>query len=210
MRIKYFGHACFLIDELLIDPFITGNPKCNFKPEEIKCKIICVTHDHQDHLGDAIEIAKNNNATIVAIHEIAQFALSKGVAAEGMNMGGSIKLGDWEIKMVPAFHSSNLGSPAGFVLRKNGKTIYHAGDTCLFGDMKLIGEEGIDIAMLPIGDRYTMGVNDALRAVEFLKPKIVIPMHYATFPVLNQDPTEFAEKCSVRVEIFEIGEEKEL
>lgn len=210
MKVRYFGHSCFLIDNLLVDPFITGNPNCNVKKEDIKCDIICVTHDHPDHIGDAFQIAKNNNAVLVAIHEIAEEAASKGLRSEGMNIGGQIKVGEWEIKMVLALHSSSKGHPAGFVLRKEGKTFYHAGDTGLFGDMKLIGEEGIDIAMLPVGDRYTMGVKDALRAVDFIKPKIAVPMHYGTFPIINPDPGTFTESCPVKVEEFKFNEEKEL
>ena len=210
MKIRYLGHSSFLIENLLIDPFISGNPKCNTDPMDIKCSIICVTHDHPDHLGDAFEIAKNNDAVVVAIHEIAQLASSKGIKSEGMNIGGTVKVGEWKIKMVNAQHSAGVGHPAGFILKKSGKTIYHAGDTGLFGDMKLIGEEGIDIAMLPVGDRYTMGTDDALKAVKLLKPKIVIPMHYGTFPIINPSPDEFKNKCPVRTEVFGIGEEKDL
>ena len=215
MKIKYFGHSCFLIDdELLIDPFISGNPKCPFEPNEIKCKIICVTHDHPDHLGDAFEIAKNNDATIVAIHEIAQEALKRGIKAEGMNIGGEISTCGWKIKMVLALHSSNLGHPAGFVLEKNGKRIYHAGDTGLFGDMRIIGEEGLDLALLPIGDRYTMGTKDAVKAAELLNPNMVIPMHYGTFPVINPSPEEFKKVFESKfkekiVKVMKIGEEIE-
>ncbi|MCD6367604.1 MAG: metal-dependent hydrolase [Candidatus Aenigmarchaeota archaeon] len=212
MKVKYLGHSCFLIEDLLIDPFISGNPKATVRPEEIKCKIICVTHDHSDHLGDAFEIARANDAVIVAIHEVAVLAQSKGLKAEGMNIGGSIEIGDWKIKMVEAKHSSDKGHPAGFILfnKKFNKTIYHAGDTGLFGDMKLIGDEGIDIALLPIGDRYTMGVDDAVKAVNLIRPKIAVPMHYGTFPVLTGTPDDFKEKSPVRTEIFEIGEEKDL
>lgn len=212
MKVKYLGHSSFLIENLLIDPFISGNPKANINPDDIRCDIICITHDHSDHLGDAFEIARRNNATIVAIHEVAVLAQKKGLKAEGMNIGGTIEIGEWTIKMVNAQHSSNLGHPAGFILKnkESGKTIYHAGDTGLFGDMKLIGEEGIDIAMLPIGDRYTMGVNDAVKATEFIKPKIVIPMHYGTFPVLVGKPEDLKRLCPVKVEIFKIGEERDL
>ncbi|MCD6478086.1 MAG: metal-dependent hydrolase [Candidatus Aenigmarchaeota archaeon] len=213
MKVKYLGHSCFLINgELLIDPFISGNPKCPFDPSEIKCKIICVTHDHSDHLGDAFDIAANTGATVVAIHEVAQEALSRGLNAEGMNIGGEISVGEWKIKMVLALHSSNLGHPAGFVLEKDGKRIYHAGDTGLFGDMKLIGEDGLDLALLPIGDRYTMGTKDAIKAVEFLNPKMVIPMHYGTFPIINQSADEFKKEFELKfpgkvIKVLEIGEE---
>jgi len=209
MKIKYFGHSAFLVDDLLIDPFIQGNPHCTSKVEDIKCKVICVTHDHLDHLGNAFEIAKNNDATIVAIHEIAELAASKGLKALGMNIGGTVHIEHWTIKMVNALHSSDIGHPAGFILkhRKVNKTIYHAGDTGLFSDMKLIGEEGIDIAMLPIGDRYTMGIREALKAVELIKPKIAIPIHYNTFPMIPANPAEF--KCPQAM-VFGFNEEKDV
>src|SRR3990172_9319324 len=118
MKIKWLGHAAFLIDDLLIDPFIKDNPACPVKVNDVKCKIVCVTHDHSDHLGDAFEIAKRNNATFVAVHELAMKAKEMGINAEGMNIGGPFKVGDWEISMVNAVHSSDAGHPVGFILRK--------------------------------------------------------------------------------------------
>ncbi|MBI5332300.1 MAG: metal-dependent hydrolase [Candidatus Aenigmarchaeota archaeon] len=211
MRIKYFGHSAFLIEDLLIDPFIEHNPHCKIKAKDIKCNIICITHDHGDHLGDGFEIAKNNNAVIVAIYELSQLAQKNGLKSEGMNIGGWITAGDWRIKMTEALHSSQ-GHSAGFILHntKVNKKIYHAGDTGLFGDMKLIGNEGIDIAMLPIGDRYTMGIADALKAVEFIRPKMVIPIHYNTFPIITADPEDFRKNCPVNTVIFQANEEKDL
>ena len=212
MNITYFGHSAFLIEDLLTDPFLSGNPKCRTSPDEVSCNIICLTHDHDDHLGDAFEIGKRNNAVIVAIHEIANYAASKGLRTEGMNIGGTIIVGDWQIKMVEALHSSNMGHPAGFILKhmEFNKTIYHAGDTGLFSDMRLIGDEGIDIAMLPIGDRYTMGIKDALRAVDLIRPELVIPMHYGSFPAISVNPRDFKQDCRVEVDIFKPGEEKDL
>ncbi|MCL7474799.1 MAG: metal-dependent hydrolase [ANME-2 cluster archaeon] len=211
MKLKYFGHSAFLIEDLLIDPFLTGNPKCTTEPKDVECSIICLTHDHSDHLGDAFEIAKNNNATIVAIHELAKAAGSQGLESIGMNIGGWVSAGEWDIKMVEAQHSSGMGHPAGFILnhRKYNRTIYHAGDTGLFGDMKLIGYEGIDITLLPIGDRYTMGIKDALSAVELIRPGLVIPMHYGTFPAISVDPGDFRKDCPVEVEILKPGDEIE-
>jgi len=212
MNITYFGHSAFLIEGLLTDPFLSGNPKCRTSPDEVSCNIICLTHDHDDHLGDAFEIGKRNNAVIVAIHEIANYAASKGLRTEGMNIGGTIIVGDWQIKMVEALHSSNMAHPAGFILKhmEFNKTIYHAGDTGLFSDMRLIGDEGIDIAMLPIGDRYTMGIKDALLAVDLIRPELVIPMHYGTFPAISVNPEDFKQDCRVEVEIFKPDEEKDL
>lgn len=211
MRLRYLGHSCFLIENLLIDPYLRGNPLCNISPEEIKCDTICITHDHADHLGDSEEIARRNNATIVAIFELAQKFSAKGIKSEGMNIGGKIILNDWEIKMVEAKHSSNLGNPAGFILKyiPEKKKIYHTGDTSLFSDMALIGEEGIDIYLVPIGDRFTMGIDDALKSVELVKPKMVIPMHYNTFPLIRQNPDNFARKCGI-ARVMKIGEEIEV
>ncbi|OQX00878.1 metal-dependent hydrolase, partial [Candidatus Parcubacteria bacterium A4] len=193
MEVKYFGHAAFLIEDLLIDPFLKSNPLFKENPENIKCKIICITHDN--HLGDAFDIARVNDATIVSIWQIANIAISNGLKVEAMNIGGWLKIGNWKIKMTEALHSTSSGHAVGFILKNMDfdTTVYHAGDTGLFSDMKLIGEEGIDIAMLPIGDRYTMGVKDALRAVTFIKPKIVIPMHYNTYPIIEVDPDNFSE-----------------
>lgn len=210
MKIKYFGHATFLIDDLLIDPFIKDNPHTDINPADIKCNVICITHKHMDHDADALEIAKANDAPIVAIHELTEAYKSEHPKVEGMNIGGWIAVGGWEIKMVNALHSSEIAEPCGFILKKDGKTIYHAGDTGLFGDMKLIGEEGIDIAMLPIGDRYTMDIKDAIKAAELIKPKVVIPMHYNTFPVIQADPEEFKKQCPVNTEVFQFNEEKDL
>jgi|Deesub1362A_J573_1020465.scaffolds.fasta_scaffold21047_1 L-ascorbate metabolism protein UlaG (beta-lactamase superfamily) len=208
MRIKYFGHAAFLIENLLIDPFIKGNPLAKVNTDEIRCDIICVTHDHRDHLGDTAEIAKLNKATVVGVPEVVNPLNSQGINTESMNIGGEIEVGEWKVKMVNALHSGS-GHSTGFVLKniKFKKNIYHAGDTGVFSDMKLIGEEEIDIALLPIGGRYTMGVEDALKALELIKPKIAIPMHYNTFPIIEADPSIFKEKASCEVVILKPGEE---
>jgi len=202
MKIKYLGHSAFLIDDLLIDPFIKKNPICLVKIEDIKCNIICVTHDHWDHLGDSFEIAKNNNAVIVGISEIAKKADEKNLKTEHMNIGGSVKVGDWEIKLVLATHS---GNPTGFILKKD-KTIYHSGDTGLFMDMMLIGEYNIDVALLPIGGRYTMDIEEAVEACKLLKCKKAIPMHYNTWDVIKVNPKEFKKKAPCEVIILKPGE----
>jgi len=224
MKLRWLGHSCFIIegdDRIIVDPFINGNPVCNLKTDEIKVDIVAVTHGHSDHLGDGIEIAKRNNAVFVAIHEIAQYASGKGVMAEGINMGGGVKVKNTEIFMTPAWHSSGLDetnfaistSPAGLII-KSGKTIYHAGDTCLFSDMKLIGEiYEPDVALLPIGGRYTMDVKQALRAIEFIKADLNIPMHYNTFELIKADANEFkriAEGKGFRVALLEVNEEIEI
>jgi len=213
MQITYFGHSAFQIGNLLIDPFISENPHTKTDPKNISCKIICVTHDHQDHIGDTFEIAKNTGATIVCIHEIAQLATSKGLKAEGMNLGGWLEIGDWKIKMVEAKHSCDLGHPAGFILKntKHNQTIYHAGDTAFFSDMKLIREEKIDIAMLPIGGRYTMDITDASKAAKLINAEVTIPIHYNTFPVITADPLEFKNRLNAnKIEIFKFDESREI
>ena len=224
MKIKWLGHSCFIIKDeetIIIDPFITGNPSCPIKYENLIVDIVAITHGHGDHLGDGIKIAKKNNIPLVAIHEIAQYAISKGVNAEGINIGGSIKIKNTEITMTPALHSSGLDivnftistCPAGLVIN-TGKTVYHAGDTSIFSDMKLIRQlYKPDLALLPIGNRYTMNVKQAAIAAEWINAPITIPMHYNTFDVIKQNPHEFkrlAEKNGRQVVLLKPGEEFEL
>ncbi len=212
MRAKFLGHAAFQFDDLLFDPFISGNKKVSesITPEDINCKIICVTHDHSDHLGDTFEIAKRNNAIIVACAELASDAKNHGLKAEPMNIGGEIKVGDWSIKMVSATHSCSRGTPAGFVVKKDGVSIYHAGDTGLFLDMKQLSEENIDYALLPIGDRFTMGTKDAAKAAELINPEYIIPIHYNTWPPIEADPKSLEKHTSKKILVFNLLEEKEI
>lgn len=202
MKIKFLGHSAFLIDDLIIDPFIKENPVCLVKIEDIKCKIICITHDHLDHLGDAFEIAKRNDATIVGITDIVKKAEERGLKTELMNIGGPIKVGSWKIRLVPATHS---GNPVGFILKKE-KTIYHAGDTGLFMDMMLISDNNIDVALLPIGGRYTMDIDQAVEACKLLKCKRAIPMHYNTWDIIKADPEKFKKNAPCEVMILKPGE----
>jgi len=155
--------------------------------------MVCVTHDHGDHLGDAIEICKRTGATFVGIYELGVFAEENGVKdVVGINIGGTVDVKETRITMVQAFHSSTRGAPTGFVIKAEGKTIYHTGDTGLFGDMKLIGEiHRPDMALIPIGDYYTMGSKEAAEAVKLIKPAVVIPMHYQTLPVLSPSAEDF-------------------
>ncbi len=202
MKITWLGHAAFELigkKRILIDPFISGNPLAPKKIEELKPEIIAITHGHGDHLGDATAIAKQNKAIAIAIHEIACYLQAKGVEALGMNIGGSLDLGV-KITMVPAWHSSGIdeanlgygGTACGYVIEDEA-IVYHAGDTALFSDMKLIGEVyHPDIALLPIGDRFTMNPQTAAVAVSWIKPKVAIPMHYNTFPIIAQNPEKFA------------------
>jgi len=194
----------------LIDPFISGNPLAPCSPEELNPDIIAVTHGHRDHLGDTIEIGKRTGCRIITIHEVANYIKSKGVFAEGMGKGGTVNVEGIKLTMTDALHSSSIdasgfsfdgGSPAGFIIRINGHSIYHAGDTGVFGDMKLIGElYEPELAFLPIGDKFTMGIKEATKAVELIQPKTVIPMHYSTFDVIKQDPEEFKRAVEAKVD----------
>ncbi|ALK06683.1 MAG: metal-dependent hydrolase [Methanosarcina sp. 795] len=227
MKITWLGHSAFLLEaekRLLIDPFISGNPMAPCTPEELNPDVLVITHGHQDHLGDAIEIGKRTGCRIISIHEVANYIKSKGVFAEGMNKGGTMNVEGIKLTMTNALHSSSIdasgfsfdgGSPAGFIIQINGRTIYHAGDTGVFGDMQLIGElYEPEIALLPIGGHFTMGIKEAVKAVELIRPKIAIPMHYNTFDVISQDPLEFQQsvesKTSTKVIIMKPGESIEL
>jgi len=204
VKITFLGHAGFLIEgskKIAIDPFLTGNPLAKIKVEDVKADLILVSHGHGDHFGDTLSIAKRSKGTVVSVNELAIFCANKGVNSHGMHIGGSHVFDGIKIKLTPAWHGSGydveypleyLGTPCGFIFNLDGKTIYHAGDTGLFGDMELIGRlSKIDLAMLPIGDNFTMGPEDALEAVKMLKPKLMIPMHYNTWPLIEQDPLKF-------------------
>jgi len=202
---------------IIIDPFLTGNPQANIKPEDVKVDFILLTHGHGDHMGDAIPIAKKNNATIIAPNELAVYVSLKGAKAHNMHIGGAHNFPFGRVKLTIAHHGSAAGDemkytgePCGFLITMGGKTMYHSGDTGLFLDMKLIGEmNNIDLAFLPIGDNFTMGVTDAVKAVEFLKPKKVVPIHYKTWPVIDAEPKDFVEKLkgqSVKAVIVEPGD----
>ena len=210
MKIKYYGHAAFKIVtndglQILIDPFISGNPQCQVPIEEISTDIILVTHGHQDHLGDTLEIAHKTGAQTIATAEIATFVEKQGFEAVSMNKGGTVVIGDVSITMTDAKHSSSIetaegpeyaGEPGGFIIKlEDGKKIFHAGDTSLFGDMKtIIGDlYKPDISLLPIGDKFTMGPEEASIAAGWLQSRIIIPMHYNTFPGIEQDPEFFAK-----------------
>ncbi len=226
MKITWLGHSAFLIEgskKVLIDPFITGNDKAPVKPDDVDCDIIAVTHGHGDHLGDAIFISKRKNVPIVAIYELAEYINSKGATAIGMNFSGTYEHEGVKLTMVPALHSSGIteaefthsgGLPAGFIIEMDGKTVYHAGDTGLFGDMKIIGELYTpDVALLPVGGLFTMDTRLATIAAKWLKPKVVIPMHYNTWPPIEADPEEMRddlEREGIDLVILEPGQSYEL
>lgn len=207
IRLMFHGHACFEIRadlNVLLDPFFRGNPSAKLLPEDVEPDVILVTHGHYDHLGDTVEIAQRTNCRVIAVHEIANYLKSRRVMAEGMNVGGRMNINGMSVVMTDANHSSSIsdsglrlygGRAAGFILQINGCSIYHAGDTGIFGDMRLIGDiYRPDVALLPIGGRYTMDPEDAARAVAMIGPRIVIPMHYNTFDVISQDPIDFMHK----------------
>jgi L-ascorbate metabolism protein UlaG (beta-lactamase superfamily) len=202
-RMRWLGHSCLLFEsdgqKVLVDPFLTGNPAAPLKADDVEANFILVSHGHGDHLGDAVPLAKRTGATVVTNYEIATWLEKQGVKAHGMQHGGGFAFPFGRVKLTLAFHGSMLpdgsngGNPVGFLITfRDGRRVYDAADTGLFGDMKLIGEEGVDLALLPIGDNYTMGPDDALRAVELLKPRRVMPIHYNTFPLIVQDAAAWA------------------
>jgi L-ascorbate metabolism protein UlaG (beta-lactamase superfamily) len=221
VKLVYFGHSCFLIHSegkrVLIDPFLTGNPNAPVSSASLNVDAVLVTHGHGDHLGDALEVCRNTGALLVGVFELVQYAQSKGIQGHPMHIGGSRHFDFGRVKLTIAHHGSMssdgvyTGNPCGFLYTNEGKTIYHAGDTGLFYDMKLIGEmNAIDVALLPIGDNFTMGIEDAAKAAEFLRPKLVIPMHYGTFDVIGADPREYIRalgKIGIKGEIIRPGEE---
>jgi L-ascorbate metabolism protein UlaG (beta-lactamase superfamily) len=209
LKVSYHGHSVVQIEtnrkKIIFDPFITGNSLTDLKADEVKIDVIILTHGHGDHLGDTVELAKKNNALVIGSAEMAAYLGFQGIEkTHGMNIGGAYEFDFGTMKMTQAFHSNGfitgdnqiiyLGMPAGVLFSAEGKTVYHAGDTALFSDMKLIGERhAIDLALLPIGDNFTMGPEDAALAAEFLRAKQVVPIHYNTFPAIKQDPQTFLD-----------------
>lgn len=211
MKITFHGHSCFFIDtsgaRILIDPFLTGNGQADIRAADVKCDFILISHGHEDHTGDALDIAKANDATIIANYEIAEYYAAKGAKTHGMNPGGAHKFPFGRVKLTIAHHTSSLnaglnpiymGVPCGLLIEADGKRLYHAGDTALFLDMQLIAKGGLDAALLPIGDNFTMGPEDALDALDLLKPRLAVPMHYNTWPPIAQDADAFAEAAGKR------------
>ncbi|MFD1708506.1 metal-dependent hydrolase [Siminovitchia sediminis] len=208
MKVSYHGHSVVKVQTegktILIDPFITGNELTDLKAENENPDAIILTHGHSDHVGDTVELAKRAGSLVIAPNELATYIGWQGVQTHPMHIGGAYEFDFGKVKFTPAFHGSAiftedkqviyLGMPAGVLLMAEGKTIYHAGDTALFSDMKLIGERHpVDLAFLPIGDNFTMGPEDAALAAEFIQAKTVVPIHYNTFPPIKQDPQRFIE-----------------
>jgi len=230
MIVTFLGHACVKLEQdghsLIIDPFLTGNSLAAASPSDIEAEHILLTHGHGDHVGDTVAIAKRTGAQVVGTPELAAFLGWQGVEnTVGMNIGGTYDLGYAKVKMVQAFHSSGytlqdeqqivyLGMPTGLIITWGGHTILHAGDTGLFGDMKMIGDRHpIDLAFLPIGDYFTMGPEDALTAAEWLQAKQVVPVHYNTFSPIRQDAEAYAKTLGekgIKGTVLKPGERLEL
>ncbi len=227
MQVSYHGHSVVQIKSngktIFIDPFITGNGLTDLKAEDVHPDVIILTHGHGDHVGDTVELAKQNDSLVIANADLCDFLSFKGVKTHAMHIGGSYQFEFGRVKLTQAFHGSGYvdeankqiiycGMPAGILFMNEGKTIYHAGDTGLFSDMKLIGERHpIDLAFLPIGDNFTMGPEDAAYAAKLLQAKITVPIHYNTFPPIKQDPYRFVAMLEANNgKVLEPGESIEL
>lgn len=204
-KLTFYGHAAFMLElsdmKILIDPFLDGNPLAPISSDQVEADYILVTHGHGDHIGDTVKIAKSKNAQVICNAEISNWLGTKGVLTHALHIGGGKTFPFGYVKLTQAVHGSSLpdgsygGNPGGFLIKsRDGGNYYFAGDTGLFGDMRLIGSEELYVAAIPIGDNYTMGPEDALKAIEFLHPKVIIPIHYDTFEVIHQDAVAWKKR----------------
>jgi L-ascorbate metabolism protein UlaG (beta-lactamase superfamily) len=206
MKLTYLGHSAVSLraggHEVLIDPYLTDNPAAVHAPEAFDPSHVILTHAHGDHLGDTVAIALRCGAQVVSSPEIVAYLRRSGVEGRGLNVGGGGDFPFGRVTFTPAWHSNSFpdgtygGMPMGVIVEADGVTLYHAGDTALFSDMALIARRGIDVALLPIGDTFTMGPEDALEAVRLIAPRIVVPIHYGTFEAIEQDAAAFARSAS--------------
>ncbi len=224
-KITWFSHSVIQIETggttLLVDPFLTGNPLAPVSADDLNPDTILVSHGHGDHIGDTVPMAQRTGAMVISNFEIAGWLEKQGLEkVHAMHIGGGYDFPWGRVKLTNALHGSVLpdgtygGNPCGFLFTVEGKKVYHACDTGLFYDMTLIGEEGIDLAILPIGDNFTMGPDDALRAVKLLEPKKVLPIHYNTFDLIAQDPVSWKDQVEgetgAKVVVLQPGESLEL
>jgi L-ascorbate metabolism protein UlaG (beta-lactamase superfamily) len=212
LTLTFLGHAAFLAEgdgkRVIFDPFLTGNPKAPYPAERLpKLDAILLSHGHSDHLGDAIALSKRDGATVVAANELVKFCTGQGATGHPLGVGGAHRFPFGTVKLVPAIHGGAIEggkglntTPCGLVLTLGGVRVYHAGDTALTMDMQLL-EGAVDVMLVPIGDNYTMGIDDAARAVAFVQPRVVIPMHYNTWDLIAADPEQFRRLVGDRAEV---------
>jgi L-ascorbate metabolism protein UlaG (beta-lactamase superfamily) len=217
VQATFLGQSGWLLDTgdhtICIDPFLTGNPLATRRPEEIRCQFVLLTHAHGDHIADAPAIAKANDALVITSNEIAEDLAAKGLRTHGMHIGGTYGFPFGRLRMVPARHGSGIagGEACGFLVEAGGRKVYHAGDTGLFGDMRLLHElwGPVDLALLPIGGNYTMDADDAVVAARWIQPRLVVPMHYDTFPLIRADAAAFCrrvEEAGIAARLVRPGE----